>query len=379
MLFKRWLSGFMLLVFTLVLVPTARADVVNVKAESVILLDADSGKVLYEKESDKRLPPASMTKLMTMVLSFDSLQDGRVKMDEKVVTSENAWRLGGSQIYLEPGEEMTFRDMLFAIALGSANDACVAVAEHLDGSHEAFVELMNQTAKKIGMKNTHFVNAYGLPDPNHYSSARDMATLGRYALNYPRLMDFTSTKEYKLRDGEFHLVNTNKLLWWYKGAKGFKTGWTNEAKYCLVSYVKRGDLALVAAVLGSPEPRGNFRDSMALYNYGFARYTYKSFIKEGDVCGTAVVGEGVSPEVQVVALDNVGSICLKGEEKTATYSKSIDSYINAPIKKGQVIGKAEVFMKGKPVKMVDLVAASSVEKTSGWDFIRKMWGKIILI
>lgn len=376
---KRWLSLFIILGMVLGPVSAARADVVNVKAESVILMDADSGKVLYEKLPDKRLPPASMTKLMTMLLSFEALQEGRVKFDEQVVTSENAWKLGGSQIYLEPGEEMTFRDMLFAIALGSANDACVAVAEHLDGSHEAFVERMNQKAKKIGMSNTHFVNAYGLPDPNHYSSARDMAVLGRYALRYPRLLEFTSTKEYKLRDGEFHLVNTNKLLWWYKGAQGFKTGWTNEAKYCLVSYVKRGDLGLVAAVLGSPEPRGNFRDSMALYNYGFARYSYKSFIKRGAICGTAQVGKGVSDEVQVTARDDVGMICLKGEEKKVTYRQTIDPYVNAPVKKGQVIGRAEVFQDGKLVKQVDLVAANGVEKTSSWDFIKKMWSKIVLL
>lgn len=260
---KRWLSFFIVLVFLCSICSYARAEnpSLDVKADSAILMDADSGKVLYEKNPDSKLPPASMTKLMTLVLGIEALEQGKVKKTEKVVASENAWKLGGSQIYLEPGEEMTYQDMLISIAVGSANDACVAVAEHLDGSHEVFVDHMNREAKKVGMKNTHFVNAYGLPAEGHYSCARDMALLGRYALNFPDILEYTGIKEYSLRNGEFKLYNTNKLLWWYKGADGFKTGWTNEAKYCLVSTVKRNDLRLVATVMASPEPRGNFRDS----------------------------------------------------------------------------------------------------------------------
>ncbi|MGE5396881.1 MAG: D-alanyl-D-alanine carboxypeptidase family protein [Chitinophagales bacterium] len=377
---KRWLSFFIVLVFLCSICSYARAEnpSLDVKADSAILMDADSGKVLYEKNPDSKLPPASMTKLMTLVLGIEALEQGKVKKTEKVVASENAWKLGGSQIYLEPGEEMTYQDMLISIAVGSANDACVAVAEHLDGSHEVFVDHMNREAKKVGMKNTHFVNAYGLPAEGHYSCARDMALLGRYALNFPDILEYTGIKEYSLRNGEFKLYNTNKLLWWYKGADGFKTGWTNEAKYCLVSTVKRNDLRLVATVMASPEPRGNFRDSMALFNYGFARYSYRSFSKRGSICGAIKVGKGTVEMVKVVAADNIGTICPKGEESKVTCRKQIDSYINAPFKKGTVVGKAVVCCDGKQVKTVNLVTEKGVEKSSLWDALKKMWSKIFI-
>lgn len=381
MVFRKWLSMLLIVVVaTGLCIPAARAaDVLDITAESALLVDAESGKVLYEKDADKRLAPASMTKLMTLVLAVEALKNDRVSYDETVVASENAWRLGGSQIYLEPGEKMTYRDMLVAIAVGSANDSCVAVAEHLEGSHEAFVEKMNKKASELGMKNTHYVNAYGLSDPEHYSSARDMVTLARFALNYPELLELTCIKEYDLRGGEFVLYNTNKLLWWYDGADGFKTGWTNEAKYCLVSTVKRNDLRLVATVMGCPEPRGNFRDSMAIYNYGFARYAYKEFASQGAVCGLTRVGKGVSEAVEVVAGGNIGSICEKGQEKQVTWERSITSYVNAPVKKGDRLGEAQVFVDGKLVKKIPLIAAKDVAQASPFNTVKKAWNKIFLI
>ncbi|MGE5416325.1 MAG: D-alanyl-D-alanine carboxypeptidase family protein [Acidobacteriota bacterium] len=376
---KKWLSFFIVLVLVLGICPAVQADVVDVKAESAVVMDPDSGRVLYEKNPDKRLPPASMTKLMTLILACEALEKGTVKPDEKVSTSENAWKLGGSQIYLEPGEEMTYWDMLVSIAVGSANDSCVAVAEHLAGSHEAFVQKMNDKAKQLGLKNTHFVNAYGLPTPDHYSSARDMATMGVYALKRPKLMELTRIKEYSLREGKFKLFNTNKLLWWYKGADGFKTGWTNEAKFCLVSTVKRNDLRLVASVLASPEARGNFRDSMTLYNYFFARYAYKSFVGSGTMVGLTTVGKGADDSVEIVSAAPIGTICEKGEESKITYTKQVESYVNAPLRKGDVIGYAMIFNNGKQVKRVDLVAARDVAKSTLWEEIRKMWRKIFVL
>jgi D-alanyl-D-alanine carboxypeptidase (penicillin-binding protein 5/6) len=225
---------------------TVKADVVEVSAESYVLMDADSGKILLAKNEDKRLPPASMTKIMTLILALEDLQEGKVGLKDKVIASENAWKMGGSQVYLEPGEEMTFEDMLIAIAVGSANDACVAVAEHLEGTHQNFVQRMNEKAKSMGLKNTNFINAYGLTAEGHYSSALDMAIMARYALEVPKMLEYTSIKEYNLRQGEFKLFNTNKLLWWFEGTDGFKTGWTDEAKYCLTSTVKRDDLRLIA-------------------------------------------------------------------------------------------------------------------------------------
>ncbi|NLW45102.1 MAG: D-alanyl-D-alanine carboxypeptidase [Syntrophomonadaceae bacterium] len=381
MFFRKWLSLLLLTAMIAVLCGPAvgAAEALDITAESVILVDADSGKVLYQKNPDKRLPPASMTKLMTLVLGVEALRADRVEYDETVVASENAWRLGGSQIYLEPGEKMSYRDMMVAIAVGSANDACVAVAEHLEGSHEAFVEKMNKKAAELGMKNTHYVNSYGLHDPNHYSTARDMAILGRYALNFPELLELTSIKEYDLRGGEFKLYNTNKLLWWYEGADGFKTGWHNEAKYCLVSTVKRNNLRLVAVVMGCPEPRGNFSDSMAIYNYGFARYAYKGFVDPGAVCGLTRVGKGTSEAVEVVTQGSIGAICEKGQEKQVTWKPNIKSYVNAPVKKGDRLGEAQVFIDGKLVKRVPLVAAKDVPLASPLNTVKKAWMKIFLL
>ncbi|NLB17821.1 MAG: D-alanyl-D-alanine carboxypeptidase [Syntrophomonadaceae bacterium] len=362
------------------MVPLARADdVLDIKGESAILMDAETGQILYEKNADKPLPPASMTKLMTIVLAMEALQEGRVTLNEKVIASENAWKLGGSQIWLEPGETMTFNDMLVAIAVGSANECCVAVAEHLEGSHEAFVERMNLKAKELGMKKTHFVNAYGLHDDNHYTNSRDMSTLGRYALTFPDILKLTTIKEYSLRGGEFILYNTNKLLWWYEGADGFKTGWTNQAKYCLVSTVKRNGLRLVGVIMASPEARGNFRDSMTMYNYGFARYAYKSLANQNTMCGLAKVGKGLTDVVEVGPLQEIGSIIPKGKEASVTWGCSVVPYIDAPVKKGDRLGEARVMVDGKVVLKVPLLAMQHVPRGSVWQTVVKTWNKIFLV
>ena len=364
------------LIFLLIWPASATADVVDVKADSYVLMDADSGKVLLAHNEHKRLPPASMTKLMTLILAVEDLSKGKVSLKDKVVASENAWRLGGSQIYLEPGEEMTFEDMVIAIAVGSANDACVAVAEHLDGSHEEFVKRMNAKAQELKLKDTHFVNAYGLPDPEHYSSAYDLGVMARYALRYPKLLEFTSIKEYNLRQGEFKLYNTNKLLWHYPGTDGFKTGWTNEAKFCLVATAKRNGLRLISVVMASPEKGGNFRDAMNLFNYGFAKYAYRSFFAPQSQCGLVNVGKGVDSKVEVICTEEVGTSCLKGEEQNITYKRDLVEYIDAPVKKGQKLGEIKVYNSGRLVKTVDLVSYRDVERCGLWKEITRTVHKI---
>lgn len=341
---------------------TVKADVVEVSAESYVLMDADSGKILLAKNEDKRLPPASMTKIMTLILALEDLQEGKVGLKDKVIASENAWKMGGSQVYLEPGEEMTFEDMLIAIAVGSANDACVAVAEHLEGTHQNFVQRMNEKAKSMGLKNTNFINAYGLTAEGHYSSALDMAIMARYALEVPKMLEYTSIKEYNLRQGEFKLFNTNKLLWWFEGTDGFKTGWTDEAKYCLTSTVKRDDLRLIAVVMASPVAQSHFRDSMQLFNYGFAKYSFKSFFAPGSTCGTVQVGKGAQDQVEVVAGENAGVICAKGEEKKISYKKSLSDYIDAPVKAGQKLGELMIYQDQELLKKVNLNAAQDIER-----------------
>lgn len=378
---RRRAAWFLLLAFIIMLSgPMAvKADTLDVKAESYVLMDPDSGQVICAENEHMRLPPASTTKLMTLILAVEALQDGRATLKEKVTTSENAWKMGGSQVYLEPGEEMTYEDMLIAIAVGSANDACVAVAEHLEGTHQEFVNKMNDKAKLLGLKDTHFVNAYGLPAKDHYSSAYDMAVMGRYALKYPKLLEYTSIKEYDLRQGEFKLYNTNKLLWWYQGTDGFKTGWTNEAKYCLVSTVKRNGLRLVAAVMASPEVHGNFRDSMQLLNYGFAKYGYKNFFTRDSICGMVKIGKGMDDYVEAVAEDDVGVIFLKGEEGKITSQKHLLPYIDAPVKKGQKVGEMCIYKDGELQKKVNLNAGREIPRFGIIREIFKMFGETLLL
>ncbi|NLN87297.1 MAG: D-alanyl-D-alanine carboxypeptidase [Syntrophomonadaceae bacterium] len=358
---------------------TAQTKMESIKADAYVLMDADSGSILEGFNQDKRLAPASMTKLMTLILAVEALEDGQVQLTDNVVTSDNAWMMGGSQIYLAPGETMSYEDMLISIAVGSANDACVAVAEHLEGTHQSFVDKMNQKATELGLQNTQFINSYGLPAEGHYTSAHDMAIIARHALAHPRILEYSSIKQYNLREGKFVLYNTNKLLWWYEGTDGFKTGWTNEAKYCLTSTVKRDGLRLIAVVMASPEVRGHFRDSMELYNYGFSKYAYKSFFARDSVCGVVQVGKGVEDSVEAVALDDVGSIYLKGEKDNLSQTQQLIEYVDAPVSKGQKVGEMQVLEDGNVVKTVDIVSAKDVPKGGVLREIKKMFAETFLL
>ncbi len=356
------LLAFSLLV-TLVPAPVFGAEV-ETEAVSGILMDAASGQILFEKEAHKRLPPASVTKLMTLLVAVEAVESGKVKLTDKVIASENAWKLGGSQIYLEPGETFSLEQMLIAISAGSANDACVAVAEHISGTHEAFVEEMNNKAQELGLKDTHFVNAYGLPAEGHYTSAYDLAVIGRYALRYPLLTKLTSIKEYDLRDGKFKLWNTNKLLWWYKGTDGFKTGWTSEANYCLASTVERDGFRMIAVVMGVPKPKGHFSESMKLYNWGFAKYQFKQMAAANTRQGVVKVKKGTALEVDAVTPERFGVVVEKGKDKDYWVETKLAAGVIAPVQKGQKLGEL-VLHKGKTeVARTDLVAGMTVEKAN---------------
>lgn len=346
-----------------------KAANLETSAASAILMEASSGKILYEKDSHKELAPASVTKLMTLLVAVEAIEAGKAKLTDMVTASENACSLGGSQIYLEPGEKFSLQEMLIAIAVGSANDACVAVAEHLYGSHEEFIDAMNLKAQKLGMKNTHFANAYGLPAKGHYTSAYDLALLAREALKHPQITKLTSIKEYDLRQGAFKLWNTNKLLWWYEGTEGFKTGWTNEAKYCLASTVKRDGLRLITVVMGVPEVRGHFQESMKLYNYGFARYTYKEFAAVGSKQGEVLIQKGSKPAVELVAASPVGLCLEKGKEKDCWIETVLNPGVNAPVSKGQKLGEITIFCDQKAQEHIPLVAKESVGKAGLWEMV----------
>ncbi|PKM80118.1 MAG: D-alanyl-D-alanine carboxypeptidase [Firmicutes bacterium HGW-Firmicutes-14] len=331
-------------------------------AESAILLEAATGSILFEKDPDKELPPASVTKVMTLLVALDAVENGRVKLTDKVAASENASGMGGSQIYLEPGEEMPLKTMLISIAVGSANDACVAVAEHIAGSHEAYVRMMNEKARELGCRHTNFVNSYGLPAEGHYTSARDLSIMMREAIKHPLFNELTSIKRYDLRGGDFVLWNTNKLLWWYTGTEGGKTGWTSEAKYCLASTAKRDNLRLIAVVMATPEPRSHFRESMKLYNYGFAQYEAVPIAGAGQVMGRVRVAKGTVDWIQAAAAADIGAVVKKGKKDDVNYKISLEPIVTAPVAKGQNIGSVTVYEEKKEVIKIDLVSVKEIPR-----------------
>ncbi|HHY46665.1 MAG TPA: D-alanyl-D-alanine carboxypeptidase, partial [Firmicutes bacterium] len=240
-----------------------------ITAPSAILIEATSGRVLYEKDAHAKRPPASITKIMTMLLAMEAIQQGKIKLEDKVIASERASLQGGSQIWLEVGEEMSLADLLKAIAVVSANDASVAVAEHIAGAEEIFVDMMNRRAAELGMKDTHFVNATGLPAPGHLTSAYDIAVMSRELVKHPKVHEwFTIWIDY-LRSGKNILVNTNRLIKDYKGCDGLKTGYTEEAGYCLAATASRDGLRLIAVVLGLPDSKVRFQETAKLLDYGF--------------------------------------------------------------------------------------------------------------
>lgn len=330
-------------------------------AVSAVLMD-ENGTVLFEKDSHKRLPPASVTKIMTLLLAVEAIEQGRINLDDEVYTSETAWRQGGSQIWLEPGEKMTVRNMLSAIAIVSANDAAVALMEHIYGSEQSAVEAMNNRAEALGLADTHFNNVNGLPTTDHYMSAYDAALIAKEAVTHPLYMDMCGIKEAWLRDGKNWLVNTNKLLWWYKGGDGLKTGWTEEAKYCFVGTAKRDGLRLISSVFATPEPRSHLRESMKLLDWGFANFAAVPIVNQGTVVERLKVNKGIEKEIQLVAAQDLNLIVSKGQSKNLQKKIAADSSVNAPITEGQKCGELIVIKDGKEVGKVNLIAEKSIPK-----------------
>ena len=347
-------------------------------AQSSILMD-ENGKVLYERNSHKRLPPASVTKSMTLLLAVEAVEQGKVKLTDFPSITDNSWRQGGSQIWLEPGEKMTLHELMIAVAVVSANDAAVAVMEHIYGSEQAAVEAMNQRAKSLGLVDTHFANVNGLPVADHYMSAYDTALIAKEAVKHPFYMELCGIKEYWLRNGKNWLVNTNKLLWWYKGADGLKTGWTQEAQYCFVGTAKRDNLRLISVVFATPEPRSHLRESMKLFDWGFANFTAQPIVESGAVVERIVVNKGMEKEVQLIAAQELNLILGKGQNKNLQKKVVTDPAITAPINKGQKYGELVVLRDGKEIGKVDLLAEKNIEKASLLRTMQNMLNNLFVI
>ncbi|MDB4868370.1 MAG: D-alanyl-D-alanine carboxypeptidase [Cohnella sp.] len=351
-------------------------------ARSAILMDADSGTVVFEKNIHDALPPASITKIMTMLLVMEAIDQGRLKLTDKVQVSEYAASMGGSQIFLEPGEQMTVDDMLKGIALASGNDASVAVAEKLAGTEEEFVRMMNDRAKELGMTDTKFVNSNGLPASGHVSSAHDIAVMSRELLKYEQITKYTGLyQDYLRKDSEkpFWLVNTNKLVRFYHGADGLKTGFTSEAKFCLSATARRDNLRLIAVVMGEPNTKTRNAEVSHLFDYAFAQYTNVPIYKKGDAIGTVKVEKGTKPELPLVAKHSYSILLKKGEAgQGIRHELVLDTSVKAPIKAGDLVGKLVVYRGDKLLKEFPVESPLSVDRAGWWTLFRRSAGQLFL-
>lgn len=352
---------------------------VETDAKSVILIEQSTGEVLYEENPDEKLPIASVTKIMTMLLIIEAVDNGQIKLDDMVSVSENAMSYGGSTMFLEAGEQLTVSDMLKGIAVASANDGCVAMAEHLDGSENAFVERMNKKAAELGMANTNFMNTNGLDADGHYSSARDVAIMSRELSKHKKIFDYTSIWMDSLRDGKFQLANTNKLIRFYNGANGLKTGSTSKALCCVSASAEREGMQLIAVVLGAPTSAKRFSSAKALLDYGFANYKKEAVTTEGEIIGEAEVKKGIEKSVGYYAKESFSVLKQKSDTAQTEYEVMLDEPIYAPITKGDKLGVVQI-KTPEGEHSIDLLAANDINRKGInlilSDFFDKLLGKI---
>lgn len=335
--------------------------------KAAILIESKTGKVLYEKNSHERFAPASMTKIMSMILIMEEIEKGKLKWNDVLVTSEYAASMGGSQIFLQPNEKMSVTDLFKAVAVGSANDATVVFAEKIAGTEDKFVELMNKKAKELGLKDTNFKNAVGLDEANHYSSAYDMAFMARYLVKYDQIFKYTTIYEDYLRqntNNKFWLVNTNKLIKTYDGVDGLKTGYTNEAGYCLTATAKKDNLRLIGTIMGSSTSKSRNSNMSALLNYGYNMYSVQLEFKKGDVVTKKKSNKLDDEIIEIVAKEDAGVLVQKGEEnKAINYEIDLDKF-KLPIKKGQKIGTLKLKENNKVVSTIDLTVNKDIKKAN---------------
>lgn len=348
----------------------------SVSSKSAILMDVGSGQILYEKNAHDKLPPASVTKVMTMLLVCEALDSGKITLNDNVQISENAASMGGSQIFLEPGEVQKVDTLLKGIAVASANDGCVAMAEYVAGSVQSFVDMMNAKAKELNMKDTNFVNTNGLPVDNHYTSAHDIAIMSRELLKHDVITKYLTTWMDQIVVGKKQvsvgLANTNKLIKHYQGATGVKTGFTQQAKYCLSASAKRGDTHLVAVTLGAETSPERFKDATSLLNFGFANYESVKLCSENDNMATITMDKADEQKVNLVAKDDLSVLIKKGGNKDFTRKIKLNENPAVPIKKGTSLGYVEVYQGKTLVGKVDLVNTKDIQKASYLQMLQRV-------
>jgi serine-type D-Ala-D-Ala carboxypeptidase (penicillin-binding protein 5/6) len=350
------------------------------KSSSAILMEQDSGSILYEKNSHKKLPPASMTKIMTLILIMEAIDKGKIDWKDKIRVSEYAASMGGSQIFLEPGEEMRADDLVKSIAIGSANDASVAMAEHIAGSSEAFISMMNDKAKEIGLKETFFKNATGLPAAGHYTSAHDMAVMAKELLKHEEITKYTGLYEDYLRedtDKKFWLVNTNRLVKFYPGVDGLKTGYTHEAKYCLTATANKNGMRVIAVVMGAPTPKERNAQVTSMLDYAYTQFSTKKLYDRNEIVKEVKIQKGSKSKLPVVTSENISLLLKKGEtEKKVKKKVIVEKDLKMPLKKGQLVGTLKIWNGKELVTESPLLASESVKPASWWKLFKRTAGQI---
>lgn len=342
----------------------------DIKAKSAILLEPHTCRILYEQNADEKLAPASITKIMPLLLVMEALKRGDIALETVVYASEHACSMGGSQIWLEAGEGMTVDELLKATVIASANDACVALGEHLAGSEEGFVALMNSRAKELGMNNTNFVNCTGLDAEGHYTTAHDVAIMSAELIKHPLIKNYSTVWMDSLRNGESELVNTNKLVRFYKGTTGLKTGTTGKAKYCLSATAERDGMELVAVVLAGESSDLRFSGAKKLLDYGFANYSFTEIGAELSEDLKIKIEKGVKKEVGAVCGEKVNILLPKQSKEKVTREVKWNKEITAPIKKGDALGRVDVYVGENQVGTLTVTASEDIERLTLWTTLK---------
>ncbi len=345
--------------------PTAVNEVanitdLNIKAKSCFLLEAKTGTVLYKNNEKEKLAPASITKIMSILIFMEKIEQGYFTLNTKITASEYACSMGGSQIWLEPNETMTVDELLRATIIASANDATVALAEAVSGSEEAFVELMNQKAKDLKMHNTNFKNSTGLDEEGHYSSAEDVAIMSAELIKYKLIKKYSTVWMDALRNGESELVNTNKLVRYYEGCTGLKTGTTSKAGYCLSATAERNDMSLIAVILDGETSNERFNGARKLLDYGFANYSFIEIKPDLSLLSNLTCKNGLKSQIQVTATDTISLLLPKGSQKEIIQTLNMPNYVLAPISSGETVGKINLTLNGKDIGNINVVSKENV-------------------
>ena len=345
----------------------------SLESGSAILIEQTTGKILYAHNIHEQLRPASVTKVMSILLIMEALDSGKISLTDSVPCSENAASMGGSQIWLDPRETLTVDEMLKAICVNSANDCVVAMSEFIAGSEEAFVQMMNDKAKELGMNDTCFKNCHGLDEDGHVTSAYDISLMSKELLNnHPSVTKYTTIWMDTLRDGKSQLSNTNKLIRTYKGATGLKTGSTSLALYNLSASATRDDLSLIAVIMKAPSTKVRFAEAQKLLDYGFNTFSFKQFGKKDEIVKRISVNKGVTSSVDAMLEDNAGTLIEKGKDKNIEQNLTLEENIMAPVKAGQKIGEISFTLDGETLSSVNIVAKNDVEKIGFFAMVKKI-------